>query len=627
MALDGSIWSTLGIDPTNEERDIRRAYARRLKEVHPEDDAAGFQALREAYDNALNLARRGWAVPPSRKTSGKKTAPPPDTSADQPLFDAAQDDGAGWDDGEDRRWDHATRDADTQGWGSPDVRGWDQSAPSPRPALSPEVQAELEAERARQDAHDRLRHQLSDLLSQPGARADDLTGLLLQIFRSPAMDSLQTHADTEYWLARLLSQGGPGADALLEPAIQFFRWEDQRIGIDMSHAEPVLRRRDVRRTLDGLSRPGTPGYEAWRSLRTKQTLFRRIADRFDLDLDRQVAELLQRMHQDLYGLEAQLDPDAVDTWRARLDRPRFRPGFLIFLLVAPPITAFLIAASGLFGSMKLGVVLALWGLTLSLFTGLGAAWIRGVAEPAQRWREGYPWDQPLWRRFGWAPAILGLLTVSAFVPPGSWLGLPVAVLGALVAGWAKVVTSHISPRLPPSRYRLAEFIGVIPPFIFAAVVPGGSTAMIVAVLFAAFTFRFGGHAIVDEWLALSPGGRSRASGGLIASSLAIGAVAVAAAMGSQIILAAGLVCALAFADRALAMDRFERILTARRYWMVFGALPMLLGTGLPIWPNSGVGMAAMLAVYLCIGGVMTGLAAVLPNTPPRKKAKGAGHFA
>ncbi len=63
MALGGTIWSILGLEPTNDEREVRRAYARRLKEVHPEDDAEGFQALREAYERALDMARRGWAVP------------------------------------------------------------------------------------------------------------------------------------------------------------------------------------------------------------------------------------------------------------------------------------------------------------------------------------------------------------------------------------------------------------------------------------------------------------------------------------------------------------------------------------------------------------------------------------
>ena len=51
-----NVWQELGIAPTAEMREIRRAYAQRLRHTHPEDDPEGFQRLRAAYESALAAA-------------------------------------------------------------------------------------------------------------------------------------------------------------------------------------------------------------------------------------------------------------------------------------------------------------------------------------------------------------------------------------------------------------------------------------------------------------------------------------------------------------------------------------------------------------------------------------------
>jgi tetratricopeptide (TPR) repeat protein len=55
-------WELLGIDPTDNPSIIKKAYAKKLKVYHPEDDPEGYQRLREAYDMIMKqqkeLARR-----------------------------------------------------------------------------------------------------------------------------------------------------------------------------------------------------------------------------------------------------------------------------------------------------------------------------------------------------------------------------------------------------------------------------------------------------------------------------------------------------------------------------------------------------------------------------------------
>lgn len=49
-------WQILQIAPTSDTKTIRKAYAKLLKTTRPDDDAAAYQNLREAFDEALRLA-------------------------------------------------------------------------------------------------------------------------------------------------------------------------------------------------------------------------------------------------------------------------------------------------------------------------------------------------------------------------------------------------------------------------------------------------------------------------------------------------------------------------------------------------------------------------------------------
>lgn len=52
-------WTLLQIDPTDDSRAIKRAYAKLLKQHRPDEDPDGFQRLHQAYKQALAMAEQG----------------------------------------------------------------------------------------------------------------------------------------------------------------------------------------------------------------------------------------------------------------------------------------------------------------------------------------------------------------------------------------------------------------------------------------------------------------------------------------------------------------------------------------------------------------------------------------
>lgn len=69
-----NIWSLLGIEPTGDQRTIKRAYAKLLKRTNPEDDPEGFQRLRDAYEQATLWAQRMHDVYPDLQAAEDQEA-------------------------------------------------------------------------------------------------------------------------------------------------------------------------------------------------------------------------------------------------------------------------------------------------------------------------------------------------------------------------------------------------------------------------------------------------------------------------------------------------------------------------------------------------------------------------
>lgn len=76
-----NIWEILGIASTTDIREIKRAYAQRAKECHPEEHPEEFQKLQEAYKGALWLAK-------NKNTSLQRDEGIPERIPDLPGTDA-----------------------------------------------------------------------------------------------------------------------------------------------------------------------------------------------------------------------------------------------------------------------------------------------------------------------------------------------------------------------------------------------------------------------------------------------------------------------------------------------------------------------------------------------------------
>ena len=62
MPQGHEMWATLGLEPTQDARAIKRAYALQLKRSRPDGDVDAFQRLRQAYVEALAWADRAWPL-------------------------------------------------------------------------------------------------------------------------------------------------------------------------------------------------------------------------------------------------------------------------------------------------------------------------------------------------------------------------------------------------------------------------------------------------------------------------------------------------------------------------------------------------------------------------------------
>jgi hypothetical protein len=431
-----SFWSVLGIEATRDATAIKRAYAARLKDCHPEDDPDGFQRLRAAYEGALRYAtpRKPRRATPLIDPKARRKQPPIPDEAVALLRDLIGQDPP------------VVVDPD------PTVAAADEApAPVKREAKPPKPQAAPDPVTALRIQHDRRCRALQQLVLK-GADADALRAALDELLASEPMESVGIHGRTELWLADLIADNSPRSDPLAAPAIQYFGWRANRLGRERDSSMRVLARADDIVFLEGLRRKQGDHFDAWKALNAKPTRARRWTNIFVAGGVRRLLHLIRMERPSLMG---DIDSEGLAWWGEYLSHPQIPAEVAVIGFVCALVGTPILASSPWFGSTAMpwlyAAVACFGGLALALWGGL-----YGVARVRERWMRKR-FSASAWQRLGWAPSAMVLVLASAVAPPFFWTTPLFPIAGLWLVYWVAITGEPDRRDDVGHAWRLARF--------------------------------------------------------------------------------------------------------------------------------------------------------------------------
>lgn len=381
-------WETLGIEPTIDQRAIRKAYGGQLKSIDVDAEPASFIALRQARDAAL-----AWSADP-HDYQQEEIEEGPDEDLD-PLADERDDDSI---------------------WARPEPEPpqrtgpWDEDDPDSDIARLHEL---LFSDSPEDDLHAKVRRATEKLLGHA------------------ALDEIGRAEAVERWMADAIVVGIPRSDAMIAPAMRRFGWPARAEAYDCPPAifDVLDRYRDC------LFRNRIHADDSADS-RVLKALTAPPPAHAGILLPIRVRAFLQAVRTRHPSVERDLDPESLAWWDEYLDRCR----------LSFPWPAALMLGAGLLLFDRVSGVSTLPPLLAVLASFGGAVLWTAIRHKIER-RSTIDYDDelPAPSKSQWA-AIIGLLAlpVAALLTP---LSAPAFLGFACAAG---LLALFAGPSPPPS---------------------------------------------------------------------------------------------------------------------------------------------------------------------------------